>query len=124
MSSVSDAAQAQPAEPAERVKATLNCGSHSADIRNMKSFQFDLQFNVYESLWMVDRKPGQGGDEKFRGILSPTGAMLIAGLGKSDDGVRWSYEFSGQKNSRGITILKGSLRSEQPKGMRSCSLSF
>jgi hypothetical protein len=50
--------------------------------------------------------------------------MLIAGLGKSEEGANWTYEFSGQKNPAGIAILKGSMQSEQPKGTRSCSLTF
>ncbi len=42
--------------------------------------------------------------------------MLIAGLGKADEGATWTYEFSGHKNPTGIAILKGSMQSEQPKG--------
>ena len=38
---------------------------------------------------------------KFRGILSPSGTMLIAGLGKSEEGATWTYEFSGHKNPHG-----------------------
>ena len=117
---------AQPAPaPTERVAASLNCGSHSSNPKLLKAFQADLQFDLYGSLWMLDRKTGpQSGEEKFRGILSPTGMMLIAGQGKSDAGETWTYEFSGSKNPKGVTILKGSLRSDQPKGTRTCSLTF
>jgi hypothetical protein len=109
----------------DRVTASLTCGSHSANPKQLKSFQVDLQFDLYGSLWSVDLKAGpQGGDEKFRGILSPTGKMLIAGQGLADNGTTWTYEFSGNKNQKGITILNGSLRSEQPKGTRTCSLTF
>jgi hypothetical protein len=62
--------------------------------------------------------------EKFRGILSPSGTMLVAGQGKSDDGATWTYEFSGRKNPKGVTILRGSLNSDKPKGARACSLTF
>jgi len=108
------------------VKASLACGSHSANPKQRKSFQVDLQFDLFGSLWIVDRKISspKSGEEKFRGILSPTGAMLIAGQGKSDDGETWSYEFSGRKNLKGVTVLKGSLRSEHPTGTRTCSLTF
>jgi hypothetical protein len=116
---------AQQQTPTDHVTASLNCGSHSANPKELKSFQVDLQFDVYGSLWMVDRKTSpQAGEEKFRGILSPTGMMLIAGQGKFDNGETWTYEFSGRKNPKGITILRGSLQSEQPKGMRTCSLTF
>jgi hypothetical protein len=111
--------------PTDRVTASLNCGSHSANSKELKPFQADLQFDLYGSLWMLDRKTSpQAGEEKFRGILSPTGMMLIAGQGESGNGETWTYEFSGRKNPKGITILKGSLRSEQPKGVRTCSLTF
>jgi hypothetical protein len=111
--------------PTDRVTASLNCGSHSANPKELKPFQVDLEFELYGSLWTVDRKTSpQAGEEKFRGILSPTGMMLIAGQGSSDSGETWTYEFSGRKNPKGITILKGSLNSEKPKGTRTCSLTF
>ena len=113
---------AQDAVP-KRVPAKLTCGSHSANPQQHKAFQVDLQFDVYGSLWMLDWKTERA-EVKFRGILSPSGAMLIAGLGKSDEGATWTYEFSGHKNPTGIAVLKGSSQSEQPKGMRSCSMTF
>jgi hypothetical protein len=113
----------QPAD--ELVPAKLNCGSHSANSNELKPFQFDLQFEVFGSLWMVDRTTSpQPGMEKFRGILSPSGTMLVAGEGKLEDGTAWTYEFSGRKNPKGVTILRGTLRSDKPKGARTCSLTF
>src|SRR5687767_103493 len=86
--------------PTGHVKASLVCGSHSSNPKILKSFQFDLQFDLFGSLWMTDRKiiSPKAGEEKFRGILSPQGSMLIAAMGKSEDGESWTYEFSGQKN--------------------------
>lgn len=111
--------------PTEHVNAKLTCGSLSTNTKENKSFQIEVNFEVYGSLWMADRdNHEQSGTEKFRGVLSPTGAMLVAGQGKSDHDTAWSYEFSGHKNPKGITILKGSFQSEQPKGTRSCSLAF
>jgi hypothetical protein len=111
--------------PTERVAASLTCGSHSANPTKLKAFQFDLQFEVFGSLWVANRTTSpQPGTEKFRGILSPSGTMLIAGQGKTDDGATWTYEFSGRKKPDGITILRGSLRSEKPKGTRTCSLTI
>jgi hypothetical protein len=109
----------------EQVPAKLTCGSHSSNPTEKKAFQVELRFDVTGSLWLMDWKaPDQSREVKFRGILSPSGMMLIAGLGKSDDGATWTYEFSGTKNANGISILKGSLQSEQPKGTRSCSLTL
>ena len=106
-----------------RVPAKLTCGPHSSNPAQGKSFQVDLQFDVTGSLWLLDWK-AERTEVKFRGILSPSGTMLIAGLGKSDEGATWTYEFSGHKNPTGFAILKGSLQSEQPKGTRVCSLTF
>jgi hypothetical protein len=107
----------------KRVAAKLTCGSHSSNPTQFKAFQVDLQFDVTGSLWLLDWKTERA-EVRFRGILSPSGTMLIAGLGKSDEGATWTYEFSGQKKPTGIAILNGSMQSEQPKGSRSCSLTF
>ena len=105
------------------VPAKLTCGSHSSNPTARKALQVDLKFEVTGSLWLLDWKT-ENSEVKFRGILSPSGTMLVAGLGKADAGVSWTYEFSGQKNATGISVLKGSLQSEQPKGTRLCSLTF
>jgi len=109
--------------PAQKAGAKLTCGSHSSNPTQYKAFQVDLTFDVTGSLWLLDWKTEQA-EVKFRGILSPSGTMLVAGLGKSNDGATWTYEFSGQKKPGGLAILKGSMQSEQPKGTRLCSLTF
>ena len=113
----------QPA--AKHVQAKLVCGSHSANPKELRPFEADLQFDVSGSLWISEHKTSpQPGKEKFLGILSPSGTMLIVGEGKLDNGSTWSYEFSGHKKANGITILRGSLQSKVPKGSRLCSLAF
>ena len=119
----SDGFSAFAQDAAKRVPAKLTCGSHSSNPAQNKAFQVDLQFDVTGSLWLLDWKTERA-EVKFRGILSPSGTMLVAGLGKSDEGGTWTYEFSGHKNPTGIAVLKGSLQSEQPKGTRQCSLTF
>jgi hypothetical protein len=42
----------------------------------------------------------------MRGILSPSGTMLFAGLGNSDDGATWTYEFQEERDWN--RYLKGS----------------
>ena len=49
------ATKAQETQPV-KVPAKLNCGSHSSDPNQLKSFQTDLQFSVVDSLWYLDRK--------------------------------------------------------------------
>jgi hypothetical protein len=123
LSAADKATRAQETQPV-KVPAKLNCGSHSSDPNRLKSFQTDLHFSVVDTLWYLDRKTENGDEEKFRGIRSPMGAMLVVGQGKSVDGQTWTYEFSGQRNPRGVTVLQGSLESEMPKGRRSCSLAI
>jgi hypothetical protein len=109
----------------KHVPAKLVCGSHSANRKEHPPFQVELTFNVSGSLWLIDRKTSRRpGEEKFLGILSPSGTMLIVGEGKGVDGATWTYEFSGRKSPNGITILRGSLQSAAPKGTRACSLAF
>ena len=117
-------AAAQKSEATE-VAAKLVCGSHSANPKELKPFETQLQFHVSGYLWTSERKTSpQPGTERFLGILSPSGTMLIVGEGKLDDGSSWTYEFSGHKAPNGITIVRGSLVSDKPKGRRLCSLSF
>ena len=108
--------------PSKQVAAKLVCGSHSANPRELRPFDVHLQFNVSGPLWTSDLKDARG-KERFLGILSPSGTMLIVGEGKADDGSAWTYEFSGKKKN-GLTILRGSLKSDKPKGSRICSLAF
>jgi len=117
----------------KHVPAKLVCGPHSANPKKLKAFVEHLQFDVTGNLWTSERKTSpQPGKERFLGILSPSsGAMLvigerrlIIGEGKLDDHPIWTYEFSGRKSPNGLTILRGSLQSQTPKGSRSCSLGF
>ena len=49
LSVVDKAVRAQETQPV-KVPAKLNCGSHSSDPNQLKSFQTDLQFSVVDSL--------------------------------------------------------------------------
>jgi hypothetical protein len=111
----------QPA--AKQIAAKLVCGSHSANPRAMKPYESKFAFTVSGPLWTSD-VADQRGKERFLGILSPSGTMLIVGEGKSGDGATWTYEFSGRKKQDSLTILRGSLQSQKPKGSRACSLAF
>ena len=106
-----------------QVPAKLVCGSFSADPHKLKPFDLHLTFTVSGPLWTGD-VTDERGKERFLGILSPSGTMLIVGEGKAGDGATWTYEFSGKKRPDALTILRGSLDSQQPKGKRFCSLAF
>ena len=117
----------------KHISAKLVCGWHSANPKELKPFTENLQFDVTDNLWISERKTSpQPGRERFLGILSPSsGTMLVIGErrlvigdGKLDDRPIWTYEFSGHKSPRGLTILRGHLQSQMPKGTRTCSLGF
>ena len=110
----------QPAS--KQVKAKIVCGSHSANPHELRPFDLHLEFAVSGPLWTSTVKDARG-SERFLGILSPSGTMLIVGEGKADNGATWTYEFSGKKKD-GLTIVRGSLKSDKPKGSRICSLAF
>lgn len=113
---------AQQKPGTKEVKAKLVCGSHSANPRELRPFDLHLAFTVSGPLWTSDVSDPRG-KERFLGILSPSGTMLIVGEGKAADDASWTYEFSGKKKD-GLTILRGSLKSDKPKGSRICSLAF
>jgi hypothetical protein len=106
----------------KQVKAKIVCGSHSANPRELRPFDLHLEFTVSGPLWTSTVADARG-KERFLGILSPSGTMLIVGEGKADNGATWTYEFSGKKKD-GLTIVRGSLKSDKPKGSRICSLAF
>jgi hypothetical protein len=117
----------------KHVPAKLVCGPHSANPKKLKPFVENLQFDVTGSLWISERKIGPPpATESFLGILAPTSGnmlvigerRLVIGEGKLDDHPIWTYELSGRKTQNGLTILRGSLQSQMPKGTRSCSLGF
>ncbi|MEJ2434011.1 MAG: hypothetical protein P8Y53_12930 [Pseudolabrys sp.] len=107
----------------KQVAAKLVCGSHSANPHKLRPFDLHITFTVSGPLWTSDVKNARG-KERFLGILSPSGTMLIVGEGKAEDGATWTYEFSGKKKKDALTILRGSLKSDKPKGQRICSLAF
>ncbi len=122
IAAVSAPAAAQQQPDSKEVKAKIVCGSHSADPHKLRPFDLHLTFTVSGPLWTSTVKDERG-NERFLGILSPSGTMLIVGEGKATDGATWTYEFSGKKKD-GLTIVRGSLNSDKPKGSRICSLAF
>ena len=98
----------------KRVPAKLICGSHSANPQQHKAFQVDLQFDVNGSLWMLDWKTERA-EVKFRGILSPSGAMLIAGLGRTMKGRPGRMSFPVTKIRQASQCSKGVRNPSNPR---------
>jgi hypothetical protein len=115
------------ASSAQDVKKSgkLICGSFSAQPKASHPWNEEISVEIAHGAITVVRTnypPPKG--VAFKGLLAPSGAILIAGEG-SDDEQAWNYEFSGKLNPSGTTDLKGKLTATKGKlGYRICSMSF
>jgi hypothetical protein len=82
-------ALAQNSDSKKEIKAKLVCGSHTADPHKLRPFDLHLKFTVSGPLWTSDETDARG-KERFLGIQSPSGTMLIVGEGKAADGATWT----------------------------------
>lgn len=113
----------------EPVKKTgkLICGSFSARQKESHPWNEAVAVEIDHGAITVTRPdypPPKG--TAFKGILAPSGAILIAGEGNFEEGqAEWNYEFSGKLNAGGTTDLKGKLQATKGvTGYRICSMSF
>jgi hypothetical protein len=113
----------------EPVKKTgkLICGSFSARQKESKPWNEEIAVEISHGAITVvrpDYPPPKG--VAFKGIVAPSGAILISGEGSVEDGqAEWNYEFSGKLNAGGTTDLRGKLTAiKGTPGNRTCSMSF
>jgi len=113
----------------EPVKKTgkLICGSFSAKNKESHPWNEAVAVEIDHGAITVTRPdypPPKG--TAFKGILAPSGAILIAGEGNFEEGqANWNYEFSGKFNAKGMTDLRGKLAATAGTiGTRTCSMSF
>jgi hypothetical protein len=109
------------------MKGKLICGSFSAQPKTSPPWNEEVSVEILHGAITVVRPqypPPKG--VAFKGILAPSGAILIAGEGNLEDGqAAWNYEFSGTLNASGTTDLRGKLMAiKGPAGSRTCSMSF
>src|ERR1043166_2543026 len=103
----------------------LICGSFSARQKESHPWNEAVAGGIEHGVITVTRPdypPPKG--TAFKGILAPSGAILIAGEGNFEEGqTEWNYEFSGKLNASGTTDLKGKLQSTKGvTGYRICSM--
>jgi hypothetical protein len=120
---------AAPLAAQEITKKTgkLICGSFSARQKESKPWNEAIAVEIDRGVITVTRPdypPPKG--TAFKGILAPSGAILIAGEGNFEEGqADWNYEFSGKLNPKGMTDLRGKLVATTGTiGTRTCSMSF
>jgi hypothetical protein len=105
----------------------LICGSFSARQTESKPWNEEIAVDISHGTITVTRPdypPPKG--VAFKGLVAPSGAILIAGEGSVEDGpAEWNYEFSGKLNAGGSTDLRGKLTAiKGTPGSRTCSMSF
>jgi hypothetical protein len=109
-----------------KIQGKLICGSFSAEPKTSPSWHDELNVVIDRGTITAERTqypPPQG--VVFKGIVAPSGAILIAGAGSLDGKADWNYEFAGKLNKDGTTQLRGRLTATKPlPGYRVCTMSF
>ena len=105
----------------------LICGAFSAQPKTSPLWREDVTVEIDLGAITIVRKdypPPKGA--AFKGILAPSGAILVAGEGNVEEGqAAWNYEFSGKLDKDGAANLRGRLTAiKGTPGYRVCSLSF
>jgi hypothetical protein len=119
------AAAPASAEDAKKIPGLLICSSFSAQPKTSPSWRDELNVIIDKEAITVEsvKNPPPKG-EVFKGLLAPSGAILIAGSGSYGE-ASWTYEFAGKFNKGGKTILRGKLTATKGvAGYRDCSMSF
>jgi hypothetical protein len=118
-------ASARADDAAKKIPGVLICGSFSAQPKTSPSWRDALNVIIDKeaiTVESVENPPPKG--EVFKGLLAPSGAILIAGSGSYGE-ASWTYEFAGKFNKSGKTILQGKLTATKGvAGYRDCSMSF
>ena len=111
---------------AKKLPGKLICGSFSAQPKTSPPWHDELSIEIDKaaiSVVRVNYPPPEG--VVFKGVVAPSGAILIAGYGSFEKESEWNYEFSGKLNKGGETQLKGKLTATKPlPGYRICTMSF
>jgi hypothetical protein len=119
------AAPARADDAAKKLPGMLICSSFSAQPKTSPSWRDELNVIIDKEAITVEsvKNPPPKG-EVFKGLLAPSGAILIAGSGSYGE-ASWTYEFAGKFNKSGKTILRGKLTATKGvAGYRDCSMSF
>lgn len=104
----------------------LICGSFSAQPKTSPSWNDEIIVTIKDGAISAERTqyPAPQG-VVFKGIVAPSGAILMASTASSGGEAEWNYEFSGTLNKGGTTQLKGKLTATKGLlGYRICSMSF
>jgi len=109
---------------AQKHQGKIVCGSFSGDPKKYPAWNDELTIEIDRQVVVASPARAQG--QVMRGMVAPSGAILLAGEGGPPGGAKeWTYEFSGKLSPKGTTVLKGELADIQGgKARRSCAISF
>jgi hypothetical protein len=115
------------AASAQTIPAKLICGAHSSNPEKLREFQANVVFTLSGGNLIGKRAltSNGGGEETFKGTVSPAGAILVSGEGHYKRGGAWVYELTGIRNDAGDTTLSGKLTNTSGSiGERTCQIIF
>ena len=100
------------------------CGSFSGDPKKYPAWNDELSIEIDRQ--MLTASPARAQGQVMRGLVAPSGAILLTGEGGPPGGPKeWTYEFSGKLSAKGTTVLKGELADIQGgRARRNCAISF
>jgi hypothetical protein len=108
----------------QKYEGKIVCGSFSGDPKKYPAWNDTMDVTINRGALIA--KPSRPQGQIMTGIVAASGAVLVAGEGGSPgQPAEWTYEFTGQLNPKGQTVLRGKLANIMGGGaMRSCALSF
>ena len=108
----------------QKHEGKIVCGSFSGDPKNYPAWNDTMAITINRGTLIATPSRAQG--QIMTGIVAPSGAVLVAGEGgRTGQPPEWTYEFTGQLNPKGPTVLRGKLANIMGGGaIRSCALSF
>ena len=112
------------AQSAQKYEGKIVCGSFSGDPKKYPAWNDTMEITINRGSLIA--KPSRPQGQIMTGIVAASGVVLVAGEGGlPGQPPEWTYEFTGQLNPKGQTVLKGKLANIMGGGaMRSCALSF
>lgn len=118
------AASALAQSTTQKHPGKIVCGSFSGDPKKYPAWNDDLTIEIERHMLVASPARAQG--QVMRGVVAPSGAILMAGEGGPPGGAKeWTYEFAGKLMPKGATVLKGELADiHGGKAKRSCAISF
>lgn len=108
----------------QKFDGKIVCGSFSGDPKKYPAWNDTMEVVIERHSLVASPARAQG--QVMRGLVAPSGAILLAGEGGPPGAPKeWTYEFAGKLSAKGATVLKGELADIQGgKARRMCAISF